>query len=59
MGGSELSGKRIGEIIGEEKGRKNWQRCAAGDARTCQDSGSGGHQEATSILPLETFPLLN
>ena len=30
-----------------------------GDARTCQDSGCVGHQEATSILPLKTFQILN
>ena len=26
-----------------------------GDARTCQDSGCVGHQEATSILPLRNL----
>ena len=49
-GGLVLSGRLLG--------RKNWQRCAVGDARNCQDSGCGDHQEATSILPLKTFPVL-
>ena len=51
--GLVLSGKRR-ELIGFEE-----IMAKVGDARTCQDSGCVGHQEATSILPLKTFQILN